>query len=193
MDPQQRLLLEVTWEALEDACLAADRLKGSATGVYIGINTSEYYAMGMADPAAIDAHAISGGVASVAAGRLSYLMGFNGPAVAVDTACSSSLAAVHLAVQSLRAGESDLAIAGGVYAVLQPNLTVGLSKLHMMAADGRCKSFDAAADGFVQGEGCGMVVLKRLADALADGDPVHAVIRGSAMNQDGRKIGRAHV
>src|SRR3546814_2364213 len=101
MDPQQRLLLEVTWEALEDACLAADRLKGSATGVYIGINASEYYAMGMADPAAIDAHAISGGVASVAAGRLSYLMGFNGPAVAVDTACSSSLAAVHLAVQSL--------------------------------------------------------------------------------------------
>ncbi|MEQ9334263.1 SDR family NAD(P)-dependent oxidoreductase [Thalassobaculum sp.] len=186
MDPQQRLLLECAWEAMEDACLAVDRLKGSATGVWVGINASEYYAMGIADPAAIDAHAISGGVASVAAGRLSYLMGFNGPAVAVDTACSSSLAAVHLAVQSLRSGETDLALAGGVYAVLQPNLTVGLSKLHMMAADGRCKSFDAAADGFVQGEGCAVVALKRLADAAADGDPVLAVIRGSAMNQDGR-------
>jgi len=186
MDPQQRLLLECAWEAIEDACLAADRLKGSATGVWVGINASEYYGMGVADPAAIDAHAISGGVASVAAGRLSYLMGFNGPAVAVDTACSSSLTAVHQAVQSLRAGETDLALAGGVYAVLQPNLTVGLSKLHMMAADGRCKSFDAAADGFVQGEGCAVVALKRLADALADGDPVHAVIRGSAANQDGR-------
>ena len=186
MDPQQRLLLECAWEALEDACLAPDRLKGSATGVWVGINASEYYGMGIADPVTIDAHAISGGVASVAAGRLSYLMGFNGPAIAVDTACSSSLAAVHMAVQSLRSGETDMALAGGVYAVLQPNLTVGLSKLHMMAADGRCKSFDAAADGFVQGEGCAVVTLKRLADALADGDPVHAVIRGSAMNQDGR-------
>ncbi|GHD52887.1 hypothetical protein GCM10017083_28840 [Thalassobaculum fulvum] len=186
MDPQQRLLLECAWEAMEEACLAADRLKGSATGVWVGINASEYYGMGIADPAAIDAHAISGGVASVAAGRLSYLMGFNGPAVAVDTACSSSLTAVHQAVRSLRAGETDLALAGGVYAVLQPNLTVGLSKLHMMAADGRCKSFDAAADGFVQGEGCAVVALKRLTDALADGDPVHAVIRGSAANQDGR-------
>jgi acyl transferase domain-containing protein/acyl carrier protein len=186
MDPQQRLLLEVAWQALEDAALAPDSLKSDATGVFVGINASEYYEMGMTDPAGIDAHAISGGVASVAAGRLSYLMGFNGPAVAIDTACSSSLAAVHLAVQSLRTGESDLALAGGVYTVLKPNLSVGLSKLHMMAADGRCKSFDAAADGFVQGEGCGVVVLKRLADAVADRDPVRAVIRGSAMNQDGR-------
>jgi acyl transferase domain-containing protein len=186
MDPQQRLLLEVAWEALEDAQLAADRLRGSATGVYIGINAAEYYQMALAAPATLDAHTLSGGVASVAAGRLSYLLGFNGPSVAVDTACSSSLTAVHLAIQSLRTGESRMALAGGVYTVLQPELTVGLSRLHMMAADGRCKSFDAAADGFVQGEGCALVVLKRLADALADGDPIQAVIRGSAMNQDGR-------
>ena len=186
MDPQQRLLLEVAWEALEDAQIAADRLRGSATGVYIGINAAEYYQMALASPATLDAHTLSGGVASVAAGRLSYLLGLNGPSVAVDTACSSSLSAVHLAIQSLRAGESRLALTGGVYTVLQPELTVGLSRLHMMAADGRCKSFDAAADGFVQGEGCGLVVLKRLTDALADGDPIQAVIRGSAMNQDGR-------
>ena len=186
MDPQQRLLLEVAWEALEDADIAADRLRGSATGVYIGINAAEYYQMALAEPGKLDAHSLSGGVASVAAGRISYLLGLNGPSVAVDTACSSSLAAVHLAVQSLRAGESRLALAGGVYAVLQPELTVGLSRLHMMAADGRCKTFDAAADGFVQGEGCALVVLKRLADAVADGNAILAVIRGSAMNQDGR-------
>lgn len=186
MDPQQRLLLEVAWETLEDACLDPGRLNGSATGVYVGINASEYYDAAMARPETLDAHALSGGVASVAAGRLSFLLGFNGPSVAVDTACSSSLTAIHLAVQSLRAGESDLALAGGVYAVLRPNLTVALSKLHMMAPDGRCKSFDAAADGFVQGEGCALVALKRLSDALADGDPIRAVIRGSAANQDGR-------
>ena len=186
MDPQQRLLLEVAWEALEDAHIAADRLRDSPTGVYVGVNAAEYYQMALANPTTLDAHTLSGGVASVAAGRLSYLLGLNGPSVAVDTACSSSLTAVHLAVQSLRAGESRLALAGGVYTVLQPELTVGLSRLHMMAADGRCKTFDAAADGFVQGEGCALVVLKRLADALTDGDSIQAVIRGSAMNQDGR-------
>ena len=186
MDPQQRLLLEVAWEALENAAIAADDLAESATGVYLGINAAEYYQMAMAAAGDIDAHAVSGGVASVAAGRLSYLLGLNGPAVAVDTACSSSLAAVHLAVQSLRSGECRTALAGGVYTVLQPHLSVGLSKLHMMARDGRCKTFDAAADGFVQGEGCALVVLKRLDDALADGDNITAVIRGSAMNQDGR-------
>ncbi|MES2942209.1 MAG: SDR family NAD(P)-dependent oxidoreductase [Pseudomonadota bacterium] len=186
MDPQQRMLLEVTWEAIEDASIAADSLSGSATGVFIGINGSDYYQMAMSSPSAIDAHAISGGVASVAAGRLSYLLGLNGPAIAIDTACSSSLTAVHLAVQSLRSGESRVALAGGTYAVLQPNLSVGLSRLHMMAPDGRCKTFDAAANGFVQGEGCAMVVLKRLDDAIADGDSIHAVIRGSAINQDGR-------
>lgn len=186
MDPQQRMLLEVTWEALEHAAIAPDSLQGSATGVFVGINGSDYYHMAMSEPAAIDAHALSGSVASIAAGRLSYLLGLNGPSMAVDTACSSSLTAVHLALQSLRSGESRVALAGGSYAVLQPNLSVGLSRLHMMAADGRCKSFDAAADGFVQGEGCAMVVLKRLDDAIADQDTILAVIRGSAMNQDGR-------
>ena len=186
MDPQQRLLLEAAWQALEDACIAPDRLAASATGVFIGINGSEYYQMAMSAPSAIDAHAISGSVASVAAGRISYLLGLQGPALAVDTACSSSLTAVHLAVASLRAGESRVALAGGVYAVLQPNLSVGLSKLRMMAPDGRCKTFDASADGFVQGEGAAIVVLKRLDDAIADQDRILAVIRGSAANQDGR-------
>lgn len=186
MDPQQRLLLEVAWEALEDACLDPSRLNGSPTGVFVGINASEYLDAAMAVPDTLDAHALSGGVASVAAGRLSFLMGFSGPSMAVDTACSSSLTAIHLAIGSLRTRESNLALAGGVYTVLRPNLTVALSKLHMMAPDGRCKSFDAAADGFVQGEGCVLVALKRLSDALADGDPIRAVIRGSAANQDGR-------
>ncbi len=188
MDPQHRMLLEVSWEALERAAIAPDSLSGSRTGVFVGINGDEYYQQGIADPGAIDAHTISGGVASVAAGRIAYQLGLNGPAVALDTACSSSLAAVHQACQSLRSGETDLALAGGVYVVLEPNLSVGLSKLHMMAQDGRCKSFDSRADGFVQGEGAGIVVLKRLDDALAAGDPVISVIRGTAMNQDGRSV-----
>lgn len=186
MDPQQRLLLEVAWESLEHAAIAPASLENSKTGVFVGINGTEYYQRGIVDPVAIDAHTISGGVASVAAGRISNRLGLNGPAVAVDTACSSSLAAVHQACQSLRSGESDLAFAGGVYIVLEPNISVGLSRLHMMAPDGRCKPFDARADGFVQGEGAAMVVLKRLDEAIEAGDPVLAVIRGSAMNQDGR-------
>lgn len=186
MDPQQRLLLEVAWESLERAAIAPAGLADSRTGVFMGINGGEYYQRGIIDPGAIDAHTISGGVASVAAGRISNRLGLTGPALAVDTACSSSLSAVHLACQSLRSGESDLALAGGVYIVLEPNVTVGLSKLHMMAPDGRCKPFDARADGFVQGEGAAMVVLKRLEDAERANDPVLAVIRGSAMNQDGR-------
>ena len=166
MDPQQRLLLEVAWEALEDAGMAPDRLGGSSTGVFLGINGSDFHQMSLEDPEAIDAYALSGSVASVAAGRLSYVLGLQGPAVALDTACSSSLVAVHLACQSLRSRESRLALAGGVHVMLLPKLSVGLSKLHMMAKDGRCKTFDAEADGFVQGEGCGLVVLKRLALSL---------------------------
>ncbi len=189
MDPQQRLLLEVAWEALEDAGIAPDGLAGSATGVFLGINGSDYHQMSMEDPEAIDAYAISGSVASVAAGRLSYVLGLQGPAVALDTACSSSLVAVHLACQSLRSRDSRVALAGGVSVMLLPKLSVGLSKLHMMAPDGRCKTFDEAADGFVQGEGCGLVVLKRLADARADGDRVLALLRASAVNQDGRSGG----
>jgi acyl transferase domain-containing protein/NAD(P)-dependent dehydrogenase (short-subunit alcohol dehydrogenase family)/aryl carrier-like protein len=186
MDPQQRLALEVAWLALEDANLSPDRLRDSSTGVYLGINSAEYYQMALAEPDAFDVHTLSGGVTSVAAGRLAYFLGLNGPALAVDTACSSSLAAVHLALQALRAGECGTALAGGVYTVLRPELSVGLSRLRMMAADGRCKTFDAKADGFVQGEGCALVVLRRLDDALAAGDHIRAVIRGSAINQDGR-------
>jgi len=190
MDPQQRLVLEVAWEALEDAGHAPDRLTGSRTGVFVGICNLDYYQMVMRqDPAALDAYVATGGSHSVAAGRVAYVLGLNGPNLAIDTACSSSLAAVHLACQSLRTGESRTALAAGVNLVLLPDTTMLLSRARMMAPDGRCKTFDAAADGFVRGEGCGVLVLKRLADALADGDRVLAVIRGSAMNQDGRSNG----
>jgi acyl transferase domain-containing protein/acyl carrier protein len=190
MDPQQRLLLEVAWEALEHAGLSADRLAGSRTGVFVGICNSDYYQMLLeADPAAQDAYVATGGAHSVAAGRLAYVLGLQGPNLAVDTACSSSLVAVHLACRSLRAGECRVALAAGVNLILAPHVTVLLSRGRMMAPDGRCKAFDARADGFVRAEGCGVVVLKRLADALADGDPVLAVIRGTALNQDGRSNG----
>ncbi len=191
MDPQQRLLLEVAWEALERACQAPDRLNESATGVFVGLSTNDYAQLQVkqGDVAGIDTYFGTGGAHSVVAGRLSYILGLRGPSLAVDTACSSSLVAIHLACQSLRAGECRMALAGGVNAILLPELTVALSKARMMASDGRCKTFDAAADGFVRSEGCGVLVLKRLSDALADGDSVLAVIRGSAVNQDGRSSG----
>ncbi len=190
MDPQQRLLLEVSWEALEDAGHAPDQLTGTRTSVFVGVCNSDYYQLVMkGDPRRLDAYVASGGSHSVAAGRLSYALGLQGPSVAVDTACSSSLVAVHLACQSLRAGESRMALAGGVNLVITPDVTMLLSRARMMAPDGRCKVFDARADGFVRGEGCGVVVLKRLADAQADGDRVLAVIRGTAVNQDGRSNG----
>jgi acyl transferase domain-containing protein/acyl carrier protein len=190
MDPQQRLLLEVSWEALEGAAQAPARLFDSPTGVFFALNNNEYFQMAMeADPSRLDAYSISGGVHSTAAGRLSYLLGLRGPSLSVDTACSSSLAAAHLAIQSLRARECQMAVVGGVHLTLRPHLTVGLSRLKMIAPDGRCKAFDAAADGFVQGEGCVVVVLKLLAQAIKDRDPILAVIRGSAMNQDGRSSG----
>jgi acyl transferase domain-containing protein len=192
MDPQQRVLLEVAWEALEHAGQAPDRLRGSRTGVFVGIGTSDYAQLQLSrvHQAAIDAYLATGSVShSVASGRLAYFFGFQGPALSVDTACSSSLVAVHLAGQSLRQGECRMALAGGVNIILSPENSISLSKAHMMAPDGRCKTFDASADGFVRGEGCGIVVLKRLSDALADGDQVFAVIRGSAINQDGRSNG----
>ncbi|MBZ0275400.1 MAG: polyketide synthase dehydratase domain-containing protein, partial [Anaerolineae bacterium] len=191
MDPQQRLLLEVAWEALENAGVAADTLYNSRTGVFIGLATSDYIHVQLENLGleGIDTYYASGVAHSVAAGRLSYLMGLKGPAVTLDTACSSSLIAVHLGVQNLRAKESNLVLAGGVNLILSPENGVALSKYHMMSADGRCKAFDASADGFVRAEGCGVVVLKRLTDALADGDRVLAVIRGSAANQDGPSTG----
>ncbi len=191
MDPQQRLLLEVTWEALEDAGIAADQLAGQKAGVFVGISTSDYMQLELRSirAEAIDAYLASGGCQSVAAGRLSYFLGVQGPAVSIDTACSSSLVAIHLACQSLRSGESTMAIAAGVSLMLLPELTINFCRARMLAPDGRCKTFDKAADGYVRSEGCGVVVLKRLSDAVAAGDRVLALVRGSAVNQDGRSSG----
>jgi acyl transferase domain-containing protein/acyl carrier protein len=190
LDPQQRLLLEVSWEALEHAGQAADNLLGTKTGVFVGINGSDYGFLQMAATTSIpDLYFGTGNAASAAAGRLSYVYGLQGPSISIDTACSSSLVAVHLAVQSLRNRECPLAIAGGVNVMLNPDVTVNFCRARMLSPEGRCKTFDAAADGYVRGEGCGIVVLKRLSDALADGDRILAVIRGSAVNQDGRSSG----
>ncbi|RKH45034.1 hypothetical protein D7X12_09075, partial [Corallococcus sicarius] len=189
MDPQQRLLLEVAWEALEDAGLPAERLAGSRTGVFVGISTSDFGAMQLTSRGLADAYAGTGGALSIAANRISYVLDLRGPSLAVDTACSSSLVATHLACRSLRAGESTVALVGGVNVMLSPALTVNFSKAGFMAPDGRCKAFDASANGYVRGEGAGVIVLKPLSRALADGDTIHAVIRGSAVNQDGRSNG----
>lgn len=189
MDPQQRLLLEVTWEALENSGIPVESLFGTDTGVFLGISNSDYMRLLLADRDEIDTYTTTGNALSIAAGRLSYVLGANGPAIAVDTACSSSLVAVHLAVQALRRGECTVALAGGVNLILTPELTINFSRARMMAADGRCKTFDAAADGYVRSEGCAMVTLKRLSDAEADGDRIMAVIRGTAVNQDGRSGG----
>ena len=189
MDPQQRLLLEVTWEALENAGISPQSLYGTATGVFAGISTSDYAGLALSDPSHVGAYAGTGNAHSIAANRLSYLLDLRGPSMAIDTACSSSLVAVHLACQSLHTGECNVALAAGVNVILTPQLTIAFSKAGMMAADGRCKTFDAAADGYVRGEGCGVVVLKRLSDALADGDQVLAIVRGSAVNQDGLSNG----
>lgn len=189
MDPQQRLLLEVAWEALEHAGIAPNSLGGTRTGVMMGVYYSEYQSASAANPDSIDAYSATGNAHSVTVGRIAYSLGLQGPAVAVDTACSSSLVAVHLACQSLRLRESDLALAGGVNLILRPETQLALAKWGMLSPRGRCHSFDAGADGFVRGEGAGVVVLKRLTDAIGDGDRVLAVVRGSAVNQDGRSNG----
>ncbi|HVU25846.1 MAG TPA: SDR family NAD(P)-dependent oxidoreductase [Opitutus sp.] len=190
MDPQHRLLLETSWEALERAGLAAEALAGTPTGVFVGISNQDYTQLLAARGLdAIDPYVGSGNAHSVAAGRLSYTLGLQGPSLAIDTACSSSLVAVHLAAQSLRAGECELALAGGVNLLLSPLITVNHSRARMLAPDGRCKTFDAAADGFIRSDGCGLVVLKKLSAAQRDGDRILAVLRGSAVNQDGRTSG----
>lgn len=189
MDPQQRLLLEVSWEALEHACLAPSGLAGSETGVFIGISSGDYTRLQMAHPDATDAFSGTGNAFSIAANRISYTLDLRGPSWAVDTACSSSLVAVHQGCQSLSQGECSLALAGGVNLILSPELSSIFSNAGMMAPNGRCKTFDANADGYVRGEGCGMVVLKRLADAVRDGDHIHALIKGTAVCQDGRSNG----
>ena len=190
MDPQHRLLLEVTWEALERAGQLPERLMGTKTGVFVGIWAPDYQLRVLTrDPNDLDAYCFTGTVLSTAAGRLSYILGVQGPCMAIDTACSSSLTAIHLACQSLRSGESTMAIAGGVNLMLAPSTTHLLSKTQALSPDGRCKTFDARANGYVRGEGCGMLVLKRLSDAERDGDSILALIRGSAVNQDGRSTG----
>ena len=188
-DPQQRLILEVAWEALEHAGIAADRLENTRAGVYLGCCTADYARLGGVDAQSADGYAATGGAPGVAAGRIAYTLGLNGPALVVDTACSSSLVSVHLAVQALRAGECELALSGGVNLTLLPQGAATLDRLHMLSPDGQCKAFDASANGFVRGEGCGVLVLKRLLDAEAAGDRVLAVIRGTAVNQDGRSAG----
>lgn len=189
MDPQQRILLEVAWEALEHACLPPDSLSGTRTAAMMGLSAWDYTILNLERRAEIDAYMSTGNPHSAAVGRISYLLGLRGPAVAVDTACSSSLVAVHLACQSLRLRESDVALAGGVHLSLSPFTSIALSKWSALSPTGRCRAFDAMADGFVRGEGCGVLVLKRLADAARDDDRVLAVIRGSAINQDGRSNG----
>ncbi|MEM6252539.1 MAG: SDR family NAD(P)-dependent oxidoreductase [Cyanobacteria bacterium P01_D01_bin.156] len=190
MDPQQRLLLEVSWEAMEQGGMVPEQWISKPVGVFVGISSHDYSQhLSGRDETEIDAYLATGNAHSVAAGRLSYSLGFTGPSLVVDTACSSSLVAVHLACQSLRNQECKIALAGGVNRILAPEFSINFSKAHMLAPDGRCKAFSAAADGFSRGEGCGVVVLKRLSDALAQGDNVLAVVRGSAVNQDGRSSG----
>jgi rifamycin polyketide synthase modules 1, 2 and 3 len=190
MDPQQRLLLEVAWEALSDAGCTPEMMENSSTAVYVGISTSDYLNLLANHPeTGEDPYIATGNAFSVAAGRLSYLLGLQGPSMALDTACSSSLVATHLAVRALRAGDADMALVGGVNLMLSPAPTISMTKLRALSPDGRCKAFSASADGYGRGEGCGVIVIKRLSDALASGDRIWALIRGSAVNQDGRSAG----
>ncbi len=189
IDPQQRLLLEVAYEALEHAGIRVDSLQRSETGVFAGACAGEYGYLASSDLSQVDAWSGTGGALSIISNRISYCLDLRGPSVTVDTACSSALVAVHLGCQSLRTGESNLAIAAGVNLLLSPVITRSFDQAEAMSPTGQCHVFDASADGFVRGEGCGAVVLKRLTDALRDGNPVLAVVRGSAVNQDGRSNG----
>ncbi|MCD0450493.1 thioester reductase domain-containing protein [Actinocorallia sp. API 0066] len=189
MDPQHRLVLEVVWEALEHAGIAPDSLRGSRTGMFVGMGGSDYERLGLRSQAVIDGYAATGSAVNFAANRVSYALGLEGPSLVVDTACSSSLVALHLAVQALRAGECDLAIVAGVNLLLAPDTSVALSKSRMLSPTGQCHTFDASADGYVRGEGCGAVVLRRASAARDAGDDVLALVRGTAVNQDGRSSG----
>ena len=191
LDPQQRLLLEVSWEAMEHAGLDPSTFKGSQTGVFVGISADDYAQAHRHSgrPERIDGYSLTGTCAAPAAGRISYTFGFEGPSMAIDTACSSSLVAVHLACQSLRARESDMTLAAGVNLMLSPVFLIASTKLGTISAEGICRTFDASANGYGRGEGCGVVVLKRLSDALAAGDRILGLVRGSAVNQDGKSNG----
>jgi len=191
MDPQHRLMLETAWSAVEHSGVAPSSLAGTRTGVFLGLSTHEFLGMLIryTEYEDVDIYSGTGTSPAAAAGRISFRLGLQGPAVAVDTACSSSLVAVHQACQALTAGDCDMALVGGVNVILTPVPMINLSRARMLAPDGRCKTFDAAADGYVRGEGCGVVVLKRTGDALRDGDKIRAVIRSSAVNQDGASGG----
>jgi acyl transferase domain-containing protein/acyl-CoA synthetase (AMP-forming)/AMP-acid ligase II/acyl carrier protein/SAM-dependent methyltransferase len=189
IDPQHRLLLQVAWEAMEDAGVSPTRFAGTPVGVFVGISNADYARLLARDPSAVTPYYGTGSAMSMAAHRLSYHFDFRGPSLSVDTACSSSLVAIHLACQNLRSGDCQMALAAGVNLILSPELSTAFAQAQMLSPTGRCHTFDAAADGYVRGEGCGVIVLKRLSDALAAGDRVLAVIRGSAVNQDGRSNG----
>ena len=189
LDPQQRLMLETVWEALEDAGQRVPSLAGSRTGVFVGQWLSDFEARLFSDPERADFLMTTGSGRYATSGRVSYLLGLQGPSLTLDTACSSSLVAVHLAARSIRDGESDLALAGGVNVILQPHISVAYSQSRMMAPDGHCKFGDASGDGYVRSEGAGIIVLKALDRAVADGDRIYAVIRGGAINNDGRCSG----
>ena len=190
IDPQQRMALELTWEALEHARIPASSLRGRSVGVYVGVSNNDYAMMAVSDPTAAHPYAITGTATSIIANRVSYFYDFRGPSIAVDTACSSSLVAIHQAVQALRNGECDAAVAGGVNALITPAVTLGFDEIGaVLAPDGRIKSFSSDADGYTRSEGAGMVVLKRVDDARRDGDQILAVIAGTAVNHDGRSNG----
>ena len=190
IDPQQRMALELTWEALEHARIPASSLRGAAVGVYVGVSNNDYGFLAISDPTTAHPYAITGNATSIIANRVSYFYDFRGPSLAVDTACSSSLVATHQAVQALRNGECDVAIAGGVNALITPAVTLGFDEIGaVLAPDGRIKSFSSDADGYTRSEGGGMLVLKRVADARRDGDQILAVIAGSSVNHDGRSNG----
>jgi len=187
IDPQQRLLLEVSWEALENAAIPAESIRGTATGVFIGVAAVDYWHQLLSrNQTEIDAYLTTGNTHSLASGRISHFFDFTGSSISLDTACSSSLVAVHLAIKSLRDRECNIALAGGVNRLISPKVSLNFARANMLAADGRCKTFDESANGFVRSEGCGIVVLKRLSQAIADGDRIRAVLLGSATNQDGR-------
>jgi len=191
MDPQQRLLLEASWEAFEDGGMPLEKLRGSPTGVFVGISTTDYTTLQNAggERSGVDIYSVTGSAISIAANRISYCFDLRGPSLAMDTACSSALTACHVACQSLWRGGCSQAVVAGVNAILNHDSYIAFSRMSMLSPDGRCKAFDASANGFVRAEGVGAVILKPLSAARADGDKIYALIRGTAANQDGRTNG----